>query len=153
MNLKKIKKSDCSFVTFANNCERIRTLPTNITHDFHLLHDRGSSSNVAQQNLQSGTLPLDLMCSCPTFITNSTHSFLPSPSHVASHSWPGTVVDCGVFSPTGAFMELFSEEGVEVTSSEARGPMGMHKRVLISSGHLLNMCLLFDHAVHNTSQC
>ncbi|KAK4322884.1 hypothetical protein Pmani_006399 [Petrolisthes manimaculis] len=42
--------------------------------------------------------------------------------------WAGTVIDCGVFSPAGAFMELFSEEGVEVTSQEARGPMGIHKR-------------------------
>uniref|UniRef100_A0A0P4VYG8 Phosphonoacetaldehyde hydrolase n=1 Tax=Scylla olivacea TaxID=85551 RepID=A0A0P4VYG8_SCYOL len=45
--------------------------------------------------------------------------------------WAGTVIDCGVFSPAGAFMELFKEEGVEVTSEEARGPMGMHKRAHI----------------------
>ncbi|XP_050715403.1 phosphonoacetaldehyde hydrolase-like [Eriocheir sinensis] len=45
--------------------------------------------------------------------------------------WAGTVIDCGVFSPTGAFMELFREEGIEVTSAEARGPMGMHKRAHI----------------------
>ncbi|XP_076041229.1 phosphonoacetaldehyde hydrolase-like [Oratosquilla oratoria] len=42
--------------------------------------------------------------------------------------WAGTVIDCGVFSPAGVFIEIFSEEGVEVTNEEARGPMGMHKR-------------------------
>lgn len=46
--------------------------------------------------------------------------------------WAGTVIDCGVFSPAGAFMELFQEEGVAVTNEEARGPMGMHKRAHIS---------------------
>lgn len=45
--------------------------------------------------------------------------------------WAGTVVDCGVFSPAGAFVEIFEEEGVAVTSEEARAPMGMHKRAHI----------------------
>lgn len=45
--------------------------------------------------------------------------------------WAGTVIDCGVFSPAGAFMDIFKEEGVTVSSEEARGPMGMHKRAHI----------------------
>lgn len=45
--------------------------------------------------------------------------------------WAGTVIDCGVFSPAGAFMTIFEEEGVPVTNDEARGPMGMHKRAHI----------------------
>ncbi|XP_068230382.1 phosphonoacetaldehyde hydrolase-like [Palaemon carinicauda] len=45
--------------------------------------------------------------------------------------WAGTVIDCGVFSPAGAFMSIFEEEGVPVTIDEARGPMGMHKRAHI----------------------
>ena len=49
------------------------------------------------------------------------------------------MIDCGVFSPAGAFKELFKEEGVEVTSQEARGPMGMHKRVSTPPPHLLNV--------------
>ncbi|KAK7074394.1 hypothetical protein SK128_012469 [Halocaridina rubra] len=43
----------------------------------------------------------------------------------------GTVIDCGVFSPAGTFIEIFKEEEVSVTSEEARGPMGMHKRAHI----------------------
>ena len=38
------------------------------------------------------------------------------------------MVDCGVFSPTGTFRRIFQNEGVEITESEARGPMGIHKR-------------------------
>nr|XP_045596219.1 phosphonoacetaldehyde hydrolase-like isoform X1 [Procambarus clarkii] len=45
--------------------------------------------------------------------------------------WAGTVVDCGVMCPAGTFMELFLEEGVPVTSDEARAPMGIHKRAHI----------------------
>ncbi|XP_029194444.1 phosphonoacetaldehyde hydrolase-like protein [Acropora muricata] len=45
--------------------------------------------------------------------------------------WAGTVVDCGVYSPAVAFMEVFKQEGVPVTTEEAREPMGSHKRVHI----------------------
>lgn len=45
--------------------------------------------------------------------------------------WAGTVVDCGVYSPAVAFMEVFKTEGVPVTIEEAREPMGSHKRVHI----------------------
>lgn len=42
--------------------------------------------------------------------------------------WAGTTVDYGCFSPTGVFLEVFKAEGIEVSMTEARGPMGMHKR-------------------------
>jgi phosphonoacetaldehyde hydrolase len=42
--------------------------------------------------------------------------------------WAGTTVDFGCFAPTGVFMEVFKNKGIEITSKEARGPMGMHKR-------------------------
>ena len=45
--------------------------------------------------------------------------------------WAGTVLDCGVYSPAIAFVEVFKREGVPITMEEAREPMGTHKRVHI----------------------
>ncbi|XP_065909759.1 phosphonoacetaldehyde hydrolase-like [Dysidea avara] len=45
--------------------------------------------------------------------------------------WGGTVIDCGVFAPAVGFVEVFKQEGVPITMDEARGPMGIHKRVHI----------------------
>jgi phosphonoacetaldehyde hydrolase len=42
--------------------------------------------------------------------------------------WAGTTVDFGCFAPTGVFIEIFRQKGIEITQQEARGPMGMHKR-------------------------
>jgi phosphonoacetaldehyde hydrolase len=42
--------------------------------------------------------------------------------------WAGTTVDFGCFAPTGVFIEVFKQKGIEITEREARGPMGMHKR-------------------------
>jgi phosphonoacetaldehyde hydrolase len=42
--------------------------------------------------------------------------------------WAGTTVDFGCFAPTGIFIEVFRQKGIEITITEARGPMGMHKR-------------------------
>ncbi len=42
--------------------------------------------------------------------------------------WAGTTVDFGCFAPTGVFIEVFRQKGIDITMSEARGPMGMHKR-------------------------
>jgi phosphonoacetaldehyde hydrolase len=42
--------------------------------------------------------------------------------------WAGTTVDFGCFAPTGVFIEVFRQKGIEITVKEARGPMGMHKR-------------------------
>jgi phosphonoacetaldehyde hydrolase len=40
----------------------------------------------------------------------------------------GTTVDYGSCAPAGAFIEVFACHGVAVTSAQARGPMGLHKR-------------------------
>ena len=42
--------------------------------------------------------------------------------------WAGTTVDYGCFAPTGVFIEVFRQKGIDITIAEARGPMGMHKR-------------------------
>jgi phosphonoacetaldehyde hydrolase len=42
--------------------------------------------------------------------------------------WAGTTVDYGCFAPTGVFVEVFRQKGIDITLEEARGPMGMHKR-------------------------
>lgn len=47
--------------------------------------------------------------------------------------WAGTTVDFGCFGPTGVFIELFRQKGIDITDREARGPMGMHKRDHIRS--------------------
>jgi len=46
--------------------------------------------------------------------------------------WAGTVCDAGVFAPVLSFQKLFEEEGVTITDTETRAPMGVHKRVHIS---------------------
>jgi len=42
--------------------------------------------------------------------------------------WAGTTVDYGCFAPTGVFIEVFRQKGINITEKEARGPMGMYKR-------------------------
>ena len=42
--------------------------------------------------------------------------------------WAGTLVDCGSCGPVQAFVESFAAHGVQVTTAEARAPMGMGKR-------------------------
>lgn len=49
----------------------------------------------------------------------------------AIFDYGGTVVDCGVNAPILTFIELFREEGVEITEDEARAPMGSSSRVHI----------------------
>lgn len=46
--------------------------------------------------------------------------------------WGGTVTDCGVFGTIYTFVDLFKEEGVEITEDEARAPMGSHRRLHIA---------------------
>lgn len=41
--------------------------------------------------------------------------------------WAGTTVDYGCMAPVAAFISAFSDLGVAITESEARGPMGMTK--------------------------
>ena len=40
----------------------------------------------------------------------------------------GTVLDYGCRGPGAAFVELFARHAVTVSTAEARGPMGTHKR-------------------------
>lgn len=40
----------------------------------------------------------------------------------------GTTVDFGSCAPAGAFVELFGRHGIEATTADARGPMGIHKK-------------------------
>jgi phosphonoacetaldehyde hydrolase len=45
--------------------------------------------------------------------------------------WAGTVVDCGCFSPTATFIEVFKKEKVDITDEEARRFIGIHKKTHI----------------------
>ena len=49
----------------------------------------------------------------------------------AIFDWGGTVVDCGVCAPILTYVELFREEGIEITEDEARAPMGSPSHVHI----------------------
>lgn len=41
--------------------------------------------------------------------------------------WAGTAIDYGCFAPVAAFLKAFEEQDLQVTLTEARGPMGMTK--------------------------
>ena len=45
-----------------------------------------------------------------------------------SSDWAGTAIDFGCMAPAGAFVAAFAEAGVPVSFTEARGPMGLHKK-------------------------
>jgi phosphonoacetaldehyde hydrolase len=49
--------------------------------------------------------------------------------------WAGTAVDYGCVGPVAVFIEVFRRRGVEVTTAEARGPMGLMKK-----DHVRRMC-------------
>lgn len=40
----------------------------------------------------------------------------------------GTTVDFGSCAPAGSFIELFARHKIDLSATEARGPMGMNKR-------------------------
>ena len=42
--------------------------------------------------------------------------------------WAGTTVDFGCMAPAGVFVQVFAEEGIDISVGEARAPMGLHKR-------------------------
>jgi phosphonoacetaldehyde hydrolase len=42
--------------------------------------------------------------------------------------WAGVTVDYGSRAPTEVFIEIFRRRGIDITSAEARGPMGLAKR-------------------------
>jgi phosphonoacetaldehyde hydrolase len=41
--------------------------------------------------------------------------------------WAGTLVDFGSQAPMGAFVQLFAQNGIDLTIEQARGPMGLPK--------------------------
>ena len=47
--------------------------------------------------------------------------------------WAGTMVDHGSLAPMGVFVEAFRRFGLEITTEEARGPMGMAKRAHVAA--------------------
>lgn len=42
--------------------------------------------------------------------------------------WAGTTVDHGSCAPAGVFVQAFAKHGLQVSTDQARGPMGIHKR-------------------------
>lgn len=53
--------------------------------------------------------------------------FCAGPVEAIIVDWAGTTIDFGSLAPVYAFMELFKQEGIEVTQAEAREPMGTEK--------------------------
>jgi phosphonoacetaldehyde hydrolase len=53
--------------------------------------------------------------------------FCAGPVEALILDWAGTTIDFGSLAPVYAFMELFKQEGIEVTQAEAREPMGTEK--------------------------
>lgn len=51
-----------------------------------------------------------------------------SPLRAVLLDWAGTTVDFGCMAPAAVFVQVFSEQGIGITMTEARGPMGLHKR-------------------------
>lgn len=47
--------------------------------------------------------------------------------------WAGTTVDFGCCAPVVAFVKVFEQRGINITMSQARGPMGMEKRAHIEA--------------------
>jgi phosphonoacetaldehyde hydrolase len=45
--------------------------------------------------------------------------------------WAGTTMDYGCYAPAVVFLEVYKRFGVEITTEEARLPMGAHKKVHI----------------------
>jgi phosphonoacetaldehyde hydrolase len=50
------------------------------------------------------------------------------PLRAVIFDWAGTTIDYGSRAPAGVFVSVFERRGVPITMSQARGPMGMHKR-------------------------
>ena len=51
-----------------------------------------------------------------------------TPIRLVIFDWAGTTIDFGSQAPLAAFQSVFAKNGVEVSSDEARAPMGMNKR-------------------------
>jgi len=55
-------------------------------------------------------------------------SILKQPVKAVLLDWAGTTIDYGSLAPVRAFVEVFRRRGIEITTAEARGPMGRAKR-------------------------
>jgi phosphonoacetaldehyde hydrolase len=53
---------------------------------------------------------------------------IPNQLQAVIFDWAGVTVDYGSRAPTEVFIEIFRRRGVDITSAEARGPMGLAKR-------------------------
>lgn len=51
----------------------------------------------------------------------------PGPIRAVILDWAGTVQDHGCFAPAAVFVEVFRENGVDISDAEARAPMGLFK--------------------------
>ena len=47
--------------------------------------------------------------------------------------WSGTTADAYVLAPAVVFVEVFKKQGVEISMTEARGPMGLRKDLHIKA--------------------
>jgi phosphonoacetaldehyde hydrolase len=47
--------------------------------------------------------------------------------------WSGTTADAYVIAPAVVFVEVFKNQGVEISMEEARGPMGLRKDLHIKA--------------------
>jgi phosphonoacetaldehyde hydrolase len=56
---------------------------------------------------------------------------LPSPVLAVIFDWAGTLVDHGSLAPTQIFVDAFQTFGIRITLEQARGPMGLSKRLHI----------------------
>jgi len=55
-------------------------------------------------------------------------NFIPTSIEAVIFDWAGTTVDFGSLAPICAFQRLFKANGVDITTAEAREPMGTEKR-------------------------
>src|SRR6188768_850916 len=62
--------------------------------------------------------------------------------------WAGVTVDYGSRAPTEVFIEIFRRRGIDITSAEARGPMGLAKRDHIAAIAALPRIAAQWHALH-----
>ena len=45
--------------------------------------------------------------------------------------WSGTTADAYVLAPAVVFVEVFKRQGIEISMSEARGPMGLARTCIL----------------------
>jgi phosphonoacetaldehyde hydrolase len=58
---------------------------------------------------------------------------ISSPLHSVLFDWAGTLIDPGSIAPVVVFQKIFEHQGIPVTLSQAREPMGMGKREHIAA--------------------